>query len=132
MKLADYIMEKYVGEINEADGSDELMDAFLAFLDTIDPDKLDDKQLEAYDTVMAMFDDMEDSDDEEEDDEEEVSEIKRVRVDRRERKKHKIYYKQNKAKIKSFQKKYRKTAAFKKMIKLRKKRVKMGKVTKYI
>lgn len=130
MKLADYIMEKYIGELSEA-SDDAIIDAFFAFLDTINPDDLNDEQLEAYDNVMAMFDEMEAGEDEEED-EENVSEVRKIRIDRKERRKHKLFYRKNKAKIKAYQKKYRKTAAYRKMLKLRKKRMKMGKTVTYI
>jgi hypothetical protein len=137
--FAESIMEKYI--INEQEASDDaLFDALINFFGTIDPDSLTDTQLEAYDVVMEIMEEMEgDGDDEDEGDgdgeseeDEEVSEVKRVRINRQARRKHQKYYRKNKAKIKAYQKKYQRTAAYKKATKMRKRRVKMGKVKKYV
>lgn len=131
------LVEKYLGEQENQDDSDtdgKMFDAFVDFLGTIDPDALSDDQLELYDNIMSMVD--EDEEDGAEDDTEEeddsVSEVKTVRVNRAARRKRQLMYKKNRMKMKAYQRKYKKTAAFRKSQRSRKRRLKTGRVTHYV
>ena len=136
-KIEQYLAEiEYVGSYEDHEyGPEELTDRMIDFFMVLDPDNLYDEQLDMYMNIMGDFDlyanDEEDWDDEwvegdEEDDlgEGSVNEAppllkqKRDRLARRERK---IEYRKHKSALKTKAKHWRRTAAYKKYLKKKKK-----------
>lgn len=112
---------------------DELMSLMADFLMTIDPDILDDDQLDMYMEIMDEFDGDEDDDfvgvldDTEEVEEAAAIRKRRDKGARRERKKE---YRREKAKVKQSAKRWRKTAEYKKYQRKKKMMSKQGRTAR--
>lgn len=144
-KIDKYLSEiEYVGSYEDHEyGSEQLTDRMIDFFMILDPDNLYDEQLDQYMNIMGDFDSYADDDSEwddewvEGDDEDDIGEgsvneappllrQKRDRIARRERK---IEYRKKKSQLKTKAKSWRRTAAYKKYTRKKKKMAKRGKTS---
>ena len=124
-------------EIVEQDEEDidETFDMMVDLIHSLDADALDEDQQSLLGDILDSIDSLEDEDeDPNEIEDDEVSEKRIQKISRRSHLLAKKAYKRNKAKFKMINKKFRKTAAFKKWKKKHKRMVRAGrtKTKKYV
>jgi hypothetical protein len=114
---------------------DETFDMMVDLIHSLDADALDEDQQSLLGDILDSIDSLEDEDeDPNEIEDDEVSEKRIQKISRRSHLLAKKAYKRNKAKFKMINKKFRKTAAFKKWKKKHKRMVRAGrtKTKKYV
>jgi len=135
-RIKQYLMTEQDEMEEQDDDTDPVFDMMVDLIASLDPDTLDDNQVELLGDILETLeelgieDDDEENEDSSEEDDKELSEKKIQKISRKAHLALKKDYKRNKNKFKLMNKMFRKTAAYK-MWKLKHKRlVKAGRTKK--